>query len=67
MARTAGPAVRGRRVLRCCARGATLSAPLRTDVRSVVPAGPMARGPSLTSASLSIATPAAVAARLGSP
>lgn len=47
-------AERGPAVLRCCARGATLSAPLAPEVYLAMPSGPMARNTTLTSARLLI-------------
>lgn len=55
--RRAASGARARRVLRCCARGATLGAPLRPEVYLIMPYGPMALARPLTSERLSIATP----------
>lgn len=46
---------RARRVLRCCARGATLGAPLAPEVYLIMPGEPIARDTTLTSARLLIA------------
>lgn len=48
-------ALRGPAAMRCCARGATLRAPLRPEVYLIMPDGPMARARRLTSARLLIA------------
>lgn len=51
---------RARRVLRCCARGATLA----PEVYLIMPGGPIARDTTLTSARLLIATSRPTVARL---
>lgn len=64
--RRAASGARARRVLRCCARGATL----HSEVYLIMPGGPMARRRALTSARLLIArqgAPRAHSAAAGSP